>query len=118
VVSIVDRYLEHARVFYFQNGGNDSFLLASADWMPRNFDRRIEIAFPVTEPRLQARLKDFLELQLADTVKGWWMQPDGNYVRRANEELPGLRFQEHFYEILQAEHKSSAVKGVTTDDRM
>ena len=76
VVSIVDRYLEHARIFYFQNGGNDTFLLASADWMPRNFDRRIEIAFPVIEPRLQAKLKDFLELQLADTVKGWWMQPE------------------------------------------
>jgi polyphosphate kinase len=118
VVSIVDRYLEHARVFYFQNGGSDSFLLASADWMPRNFDRRIEIAFPVLDPRLQSKLKDFLELQLADTVKGWWMQPDGNYVRTSNKERPDIRFQEHFYETLQAEHRSSAVKGVTTDDRL
>ena len=58
VVSIVDRYLEHARIFYFQNGGDDT-LLASADWMPRNFDRRIEIVFPVIDPRLQAKLKDF-----------------------------------------------------------
>jgi polyphosphate kinase len=112
VVSIVDRYLEHARIFYFQNGGNDTLLLASADWMPRNFDRRIEIAFPVMEPRLQARLKDFLELQLADTVKGWWMQPDGDYVRTVNKDLPGLRFQERFYEILQAENRPSAAKGV------
>jgi polyphosphate kinase len=112
VVSIVDRYLEHARIFYFQNGGNDSFLLASADWMPRNFDRRIEIAFPVIEPRLQAKLKDFLELQLADTVKGWRMQPEGNYVRNPNKELQGLRFQERFYEILQAENRPSAAKGV------
>jgi polyphosphate kinase len=118
VVSIVDRYLEHARVFYFQNGGNDSFLLASADWMPRNFDRRIEIAFPVLDPRLQSKLKDFLELQLADRVKGWWMQPDGSYVKSSNKDRPGVRFQEHFYEILQAEHRSSAVKGVTTDDRL
>jgi polyphosphate kinase len=118
VVSIVDRYLEHARVFYFQNGGSDSFLLASADWMPRNFDRRIEIAFPVLDPRLQSKLKDFLELQLADTVKGWWMQPDGNYVRTSNKERPDIRFQEHFYETLQAEHRSSAVKGVTTEDRL
>jgi polyphosphate kinase len=118
VVSIVDRYLEHARIFYFQNGGNNTFLLASADWMPRNFDRRIEIAFPIIDPRLQTRIKDFLELQLADTVKGWWMQPDGDYVRRSNKDLPGLRFQEHLYEILQAEHKSSAVKGVANDDRI
>jgi len=112
VVSIVDRYLEHARIFYFQNGGNDTFLLASADWMPRNFDRRIEIAFPVIEPRLQAKLKDFLELQLADTVKGWWMQPDGDYVRTVNKDHSGLRFQERFYEILQAESRPSIAKEV------
>jgi polyphosphate kinase len=118
VVSIVDRYLEHARVFYFQNGGNDSFLLASADWMPRNFDRRIEIAFPVLDSRLQSKLKDFLEFQLSDTVKGWWMQPDGSYIRSSSKERPGIRFQEHFYEILQAEHRSSAVKGVAADDRL
>src|SRR5215813_316301 len=112
VVSIVDRYLEHARIFYFQNGRNDTFLLASADWMPRNFDRRIEIAFPVIEPRLQAKLKDFLELQLADTVKGWWMQPDGDYVRTVNKDNSGLRFQERFYEILQAESRPSIAKEV------
>jgi polyphosphate kinase len=115
VVSIVDRYLEHARIFYFQNGGNDTFLLASADWMPRNFDRRIEIAFPVIDPRLQAKLKAFLELQLADTVKGWSMQPEGNYVRSLNKDLPGLRFQERFYEILQAENRSSAAEDVAID---
>ena len=115
VVSIVDRYLEHARIFYFQNRGNDSFLLASADWMPRNFDRRIEIAFPVIDSHLQAELKDFLELQLADTIKGWRMQPDGNYVRSLNKDLPGLRFQERFYEILQTENKSSAAAGLAID---
>ena len=115
VVSIIDRYLEHARIFYFHNGGNPTFLLASADWMPRNFDRRIEIAFPVMEPQLQTRLKDILELQLADTVKGWWMQPDGSYVRSRNQDLPALRFQERFYEILQAESSSSSAKGIPID---
>ena len=55
VLSIVDRYLEHARVFYFQNGGEPVYLLASADWMQRNFDRRVEIAFPSIEPALQNR---------------------------------------------------------------
>jgi polyphosphate kinase len=115
VISIVDRYLEHARIFYFQNGGNDTLLLASADWMPRNFDRRIEIAFPVIDSRLQAKLKDFLELQLTDTVKGWRMQPDGSYVRSSNNDQSGLRFQERFYEILQAENKSSAAAGVAID---
>jgi polyphosphate kinase len=115
VVSIVDRYLEHARIFYFQNGGNPTFWLASADWMPRNFNRRIEIAFPVLEPQIQARLKDILELQLADTVKGWRMEPDGNYVRRRSEDTPALRFQERFYEILQAEDRNSLTKSTAID---
>jgi polyphosphate kinase len=112
VISIVDRYLEHARIFYFQNGGNPTCLLASADWMPRNFDRRIEIAFPVMEPRLQTKLKSLLELQLADTVKARWMEPDGSYVRTQNKELPAFRFQEGFYEILQAEDRVLPSKGI------
>jgi polyphosphate kinase len=115
VVSIVDRYLEHARVFYFYNGGDPTFWLASADWMPRNFNRRIEIAFPVLEPQIQKKLKDILELQLADTVKAWWIEPDGNYVRRRNQDVPALRFQERFYEILQAEDKRSSTKGAPID---
>jgi polyphosphate kinase len=115
VVSIVDRYLEHARIFYFHNGGNPTFWLASADWMPRNFNRRIEIAFPVVEPQLQKKLKDILELQLTDMVKGWWMEPDGNYVRRQNKDIPALRFQERFYEMLQAEDRSSLTKGPPID---
>ena len=103
VISIVDRYLEHARIFYFHNGGNPMFWLASADWMPRNFVRRIEIAFPILEPQIQKKLKDILELQLTDTVKGWWMEPDGNYVRRRNKDMAAFRFQERYYEMLQVE---------------
>ena len=115
VVSIVDRYLEHARIFYFHNGGNPNYWLASADWMPRNFNRRIEIAFPVMEPQIQKRLKNIVELQLAETVKGWWMQPDGSYARSRNTEMPALRFQERFYEILQAEDRNSVANGVAMD---
>src|SRR5206468_12183481 len=55
VISNVDRYLEHARIFYFENGENAEYLLASADWMPRNLDRRVEIAFPVLDPHLQTQ---------------------------------------------------------------
>jgi len=115
VISIVDRYLEHARIFYFQNGGNPTYWLASADWMPRNFTRRIEIAFPVMEPQIQTRLKEILELQLADSVKAWWMKADGSYVRRRNKDMSTWRFQERYYEILQAENKSSASKGTPVD---
>jgi polyphosphate kinase len=116
VISIVDRYLEHARIFYFHNGGNPTFWLASADWMPRNFMRRIEIAFPVLEPQLQRKLKDILELQLADSVKAWRMEPDGSYVRNRSDHAPGFRFQERFYEMLQAEERDGSSKCIGTVD--
>jgi len=83
--------------------------------MPRNFNRRIEIAFPVMEPQIQTRLKEILELQLADSVKAWWMKADGSYVRRRNKDMSTWRFQERYYEILQAENKSSASKGTPVD---
>jgi polyphosphate kinase len=110
VISIVDRYLEHARIFYFHNGGNPTFWLASADWMPRNFVRRIEIAFPVLEPHLQGKLLDLLELQLADTVKAHHMQPDGSYVRVRGVNGAIFRFQEGFYEKLKAEERAGAAQ--------
>ena len=115
VVSIIDRYLEHARVFYFHNGGNPTFWLASADWMPRNFIRRIEIAFPVLEPQLQKRLKEILELQLTDTVKSWWMKADGSYGRNSQGESPA-RFQERIYEILQTEGRPGTSKNIAAID--
>ena len=103
VLSIVDRYLEHARIFYFQNGGNPTCWLVSADWMQRNFDRRVEIAFPVIDLQLQAKLRQVLEI-LGDTVKGWWMQPDGTYVRTRNDGLSSIRCQEQLYEIIRSEN--------------
>jgi polyphosphate kinase len=102
VLSIVDRYLEHARIFHFHNAGEPVYLLASADWMQRNFDRRVEIAFPILEPALQNRLKEILEAQLSDNVKGWRMQPDGHYVRAAAGSDP-LRSQERLYELVAAD---------------
>jgi polyphosphate kinase len=69
VLSVVDRYLEHARIFCFHNNGEPLYLLASADWMQRNFDRRVEIAFPILEPALQERIKEILEIQIADTLR-------------------------------------------------
>ena len=81
VLSIIDRYLEHARIFYFHNHGKPEYLLASADWMQRNFDRRVEIAFPVLDGQHQAKLKEILDTQLADSVKGWRIQSDGSSLR-------------------------------------
>src|SRR6185503_6575029 len=62
VISIIDRYLEHARIFFFENAGSPEYLLASADWMPRNLDRRVEIAFPIMEPALQAQVREILNI--------------------------------------------------------
>src|SRR2546422_6856437 len=98
VISIVDRYLEHARIFYFENGEGAEYLLASADWMPRNLDRRVEIAVPVLDPRLQTQIREILEIQLADTVKARCILPDGRSVRIRGKAESRLRSQERLYE--------------------
>ncbi|PYN58600.1 MAG: polyphosphate kinase 1 [Candidatus Rokuibacteriota bacterium] len=99
VISIVDRYLEHARIFYFENGENAEYLLASADWMPRNLDRRVEIAFPVLDPHLQTQVREILEIQLADTVKARRILHDGSSVRIRGLAESRLRSQERLYEV-------------------
>jgi polyphosphate kinase len=99
VISIVDRYLEHARIFFFENAGSPEYLLASADWMPRNLDRRVEIAFPVLDPALQAQVREILNIQLADTVKARRLLGDGSSVRVRAEWRPPLRSQENLWEV-------------------
>jgi polyphosphate kinase len=84
VRSIVGRFLEHTRVFYFHNEGDYELFLASADWMGRNFFQRVETAFPIEDRRLRQRiLKDGLELYLQDNVDAWVLQKDGEYKRRS-----------------------------------
>ncbi len=99
VISIIDRYLEHARIFYFHNAGEPEYLLASADWMPRNLDRRVEIAFPVLDPKLQAQLHEILDIQLADTAKARVLLPDGSSRRIQSQGAVLLRSQERLYEF-------------------
>jgi polyphosphate kinase len=82
VISIVGRFLEHARIFCFANGGAPEYYIGSADWMTRNLDSRVEAAVPIEEPRLQEEVQAILDLQLADNVKAWDMQADGSYVQR------------------------------------
>ncbi len=81
VCSIVDRYLEHSRIYCFANNGNPRILLSSADWMPRNLDRRIEITFPIEDKELKSKIMSILELSLSDTVKQRILQPNGSYIR-------------------------------------
>jgi polyphosphate kinase len=82
VRSIIDRFLEHSRIAYFENGGQSKVFVMSADWMQRNFFRRLEIAFPIEEPTLRKRIcNEIFPILLADNVKAWILQPDGTYRR-------------------------------------
>ncbi len=81
VRSIVGNFLEHSRIFYFENGGKPEYYCASADWMPRNLERRVEIMFPVDRPELQRKLMTILDMQLRDTVKAHILTEKGVYER-------------------------------------
>ena len=81
VRSIVGTFLEHSRIFYFENGGNSEVYCSSADWMPRNLERRVEIMFPVEDPKLKEKVLHILEVQLRDTVKAHLLQPEGSYEK-------------------------------------
>ncbi len=79
VRSITGRFLEHSRIFYFYNEGHEDLYLASADWMPRNLNRRVELLFPVEDKECRARVKEVLEVELADTVRTSFLSTDGTY---------------------------------------
>jgi polyphosphate kinase len=88
VRSIVGRFLEHSRVFYFANDGDADLYLASADWMERNFFRRVEIAFPVREQTHRDRILRDLNYYIADNVQAWTLGRDGTYTRCQRGEEP------------------------------
>jgi len=90
VISIVGRFLEHSRIYYFRNAGNEEIYLGSADLMPRNLNRRVEVMFPVRDAKLIRHLRDdVLATYLADAAKARYMQPDGSYLRDANRAVEG-----------------------------
>jgi polyphosphate kinase len=86
VISIIGRYLEHSRIFYFFNDGNEEVYIGSADWMPRNLDRRVEAITPVEDPDLIKDLEEILSMMLADNRQAWELQPDGSYLQRRPKE--------------------------------
>jgi len=107
VISIIDRFLEHARIFRFANGGVPEVWLSSGDWMPRNFLRRIETTFPVLDGAVAKRISEqILQIALADNVKAWTLEPDGNYRRRTPGEQRPVRSQEVFISIARADSVS------------
>jgi polyphosphate kinase len=82
VVSIIGRFLEHERIYYFHNGGRPEYYIGSADAMQRNLEKRVEVLVPIEDPRLQSELRHILDIQLTDQRGAWDMQPDGSYVQR------------------------------------
>jgi len=111
VSSVVDRFLEHARIFYFQAGGKREVYLSSADWMPRNFVRRVEVMFPIDDETLRARiLNEILATQLADNVKARRLAADGTYHRvTPAKDAPLVRSQEHFVQLANGSDESGPV---------
>jgi polyphosphate kinase len=101
VRSIVGRFLEHSRAFYFQNGGAEDVYLSSADWMERNFFRRVEVCFPVLDPKLKKRvINEGLKPYLEDNSQAWEMDPQGHYEIRSPRRGKPQSAQEALLELL------------------
>jgi polyphosphate kinase len=89
VISIIGRFLEHSRIFYFFNSGQEEIFIGSADWMPRNLDRRVEAIAPIRDPEIAKDLQEILGIMLADNRQAWELQSDGSYIqRRPGEDCP------------------------------
>ena len=96
VRSIVGNFLEHCRIFYFANDGKPEYYCASADWMPRNLERRVEIMFPVEKPALREKLMHILSMQLKDTVKAHILTPEGTYQKVESKDGENINAQQEF----------------------
>ncbi|MDP9151597.1 MAG: polyphosphate kinase 1 [Myxococcota bacterium] len=108
VRALVDRFLEHGRAFHFVNGGKDEVYMGSADWMPRNFHRRVEAMLPIDDPLLKARLIEMMQLQIADNVKSWLLKTDGKYERvQPRPGAPLVRAQAKLIEMTRDRIKSA-----------
>jgi polyphosphate kinase len=93
VTSIVGRFLEHGRIYYFRNGGDEEYFIGSADCMTRNLESRVEVVAPVEDPVLRKELRTVLDTQLAPNRNAWTMQPDGSYRRLAGDDAPSCQTQ-------------------------
>lgn len=115
VISIVDRFLEHARVYIFCNGGKETMYLASADWMTRNLDHRVEVAFPIKDAQVKEEIRTLLDLQLADNQKARIINSgqDNFFVKREPESAK-IRAQSEIYELLQNLLKAETKAGLQT----
>ncbi|WP_232379724.1 polyphosphate kinase 1 [Polyangium fumosum] len=110
VRALIDRFLEHKRVFRFANGGAEEFYFSSADWMPRNFHRRVEVLVPLLDPAARTRAEDMLATLAADTAKTWALNADGSYTRVATPTgAATVRSQQRFMELARERPKPADV---------
>ncbi|MDR2078745.1 MAG: polyphosphate kinase 1, partial [Treponema sp.] len=98
VISIIGHYLEHSRIYYFANGGAEEYYLASADWMPRNLERRVELMFPVLQEDIKTRIRDILGAYCRDTVQARMLGSNGSWKRISKGDEP-FSAQEHFLSL-------------------
>ena len=124
VRSIVGRFLEHSRIFYFANGGEEEVYLASADWMPRNLYERVEVMFPVKDAMLRERIRhEILDAYLADTLKSRVLLKDGSYVRawratgKRKPPVPGFDAQEFLLGLAEGKQSIEAIPNLSSDAR-
>jgi polyphosphate kinase len=108
VHALIDRYLEHARIFYFRNADATEVYCSSADWMPRNFRRRVEVMFPILDQSIKRRVIDeILGTMVADNAKSWSLQANGEYLRVSANGSATIRSQARFMESARERAKES-----------
>ncbi|MEJ2618079.1 MAG: phospholipase D-like domain-containing protein, partial [Ignavibacteriaceae bacterium] len=107
VISIVDRFLEHSRIYIFYNGGTKKYFVSSADWMTRNLDRRIELAFPVYDENIQEELHDIINIQLSDNIKARKINRTQNNPYKRSKSKLQIRAQYEIYKYLKKRNKVS-----------
>jgi len=108
VISIVGRFLEHSRIYYFYNQGNEQVYIGSADWMRRNLDRRVEAITPIEDPEIIKDLQEILAIMMADNRQAWELQPDGRYIQRQPEDAKEQCAQKIFMEMAKESAKEAA----------
>ena len=109
VISIIDKFLEHSRIFIFKNGGDELYYISSADWMARNFDSRIEVSCPIYSKKIQKELRDMLEIQWSDNVKARVVDEmqKNQHKTPAHDQKP-VRAQLAIYDYLKAANAKDA----------
>ena len=110
VRSIVGDFLEHSRIFYFYNNGAEEVFMGSADWMPRNLDRRVEIVFPVEDEKIKREVIHILDVELADNRKAHILQPDGTYIKPDRRGKVLINSQQEFCTEAQEQAKDPGKK--------